>query len=116
STAGVEDAVALLHDGSHREAPPAPVETGRHHVVHHVVDGRDAVEHRLYPLGRQRPDVLRHDCPAPAPATPAPPPFGASFEPTASTHLSTSVFSTPSWSRQRATTKSTRSSTVSGRW
>ena len=37
-----------------RDAPPAPVETRRHHVVHHVVHRRDAVEHPAHAVGRQR--------------------------------------------------------------
>ena len=37
------------------DPPPALVEPGRHHAVHHVVDRRDPVEHRPHPVGRERP-------------------------------------------------------------
>ena len=73
------------------EPAPAPVEPGRHHAVHRVVDGRDAVEHRLDARRVERAGLVRHE-----------------------PHRRTSVLSMPSWSRQRATTKSTRSPTDSG--
>ena len=38
-----------------REPPPAPVEPGGHHAVHHVVDRRDPVEHRAHAVGRRPP-------------------------------------------------------------
>ena len=52
AAAGVEHAVAGPDDRLGREPPPAPVEPGRHHAVHRVVDRRDPVEHRA---GRRRP-------------------------------------------------------------
>ncbi len=54
ATAGVEHAVARPYHRLGRQPPPAPVEADSHHVVHHVVDRRDAVEHRADALGRQR--------------------------------------------------------------
>ena len=92
ATARVEHAVARPDDCLRRDPPPAQVEAHRHHPVHHVVDGGDAVEHRPHLVRRQ--GARGHDCP----------------------HRSISVLSSPSWSSARATTKSTRSSTVSAPW
>ena len=85
----VEHTVAGAHDRLGGVPAPADVEPGRHHAVHQVVDRRDAVEHRAHGVGRQR-----HGCPQRA----------------------TSEFASPSWSRIRPTTKSTRSSMVDAPW
>ena len=45
AAAGVEHAIAGPDDLATAEPPPAPVEPGRHHPVHHVVDRGDPVEH-----------------------------------------------------------------------
>ena len=95
------DAVAAAHGLLDRDPPPAPVEPGGHHVVHRVVDRRDPVEHPLHALGR----TASHGLP---PARRA----YAGHCP----HRFVSVFSSPSWSSARPTTKSTRSSTVSAPW
>ena len=55
TAACVEHAVAGPHDRLGCLPPPAPVEARGHDVVHHVVDRRDAVEHRADALRRQRP-------------------------------------------------------------
>ena len=78
------------------EPPPAAVEPGRHDVVHDVVDRRDAVEHAAHGLGLERPGLVGHRASRPSGVT--------------------SALSIPIWSRQRATTKSTRSSIVSAPW
>ena len=65
-----------------------------HHAVHQVVDRRDPVEHRADAFGRERAGLVRHDWP----------------------QREMSVLSSPSWSRIRATMKSTRSSIVSAPW
>ena len=82
-------AVAGPHDGAGREPAPAAVEAGRHHAVHRVVDRRDAVEHGLDGGRGER--------------------AGAHCAPPADERCSM-----PSWSRQRATTKSTSRRSVSG--
>ena len=94
AAAAVEHAVAGRDDLADGQAPPALVEPDGHDAVHQVVDGRDPVEHRADALGRQRSGLVAHDCPQRA----------------------TSVLSSPSWSRIRATMKSTRSSIVSAPW
>ena len=65
-----------------------PVEPGRHDPVHHVVDGRDAVEHAADVVRGER-CRTRASCAHPSGGR--------------------ARCSIPSWSRQRATTKSTRS-------
>ena len=92
--AGVEHAIARPDDLLRGEPAPAAVEPGRHRPVHHVVHGRDAVEHLAHLVGRERPGLVGHFSPQRA----------------------ASVLSIPSWSRQRATTKFTRSSTESAPW
>src|SRR6185437_7286493 len=94
-TTGVEDAVARPDRLAHRRPAPALVETRRHDPVHRVVDRRDAVEHPLHAFGRQAAGFHRHvACP----------------------QRGVSAWSSPIWSRARATTKSTRFSTVSAPW
>ena len=90
STTCVQDPIARSDDRLGRDAPPALVEPGGHQPVHHVVDRRDPVEHRPH-LGRRQPPRLGRHSP----------------------HRLASECSKPRWSRQRATTKSTRSPTVS---
>ena len=87
--ARVEDAVARPYRFADRRRAPALVEPRRHDAVHRVVDGCDAVEHRAH-----RVRCEGHACP----------------------HLATRLLSIPSWSRIRATTNSTRSSTDSAPW
>ena len=94
AAAAVEHAIARPHDRLHRLPAPALVETGGHHAVHQVVDRRDAVEHRPDLRCVQPSGLDGHGCP----------------------HRRVIECSRPSWSRQRATTKSTRSSTVSAPW
>ncbi len=113
--AGVQYPVAGPDYRLCRQPAPAPVEPSRHQPVHRVVDRRDAIEHALH-LGRLEPAALearlaprrlryrirrRQDRVAAGAHSPQP---------------LTSVCSTPSWSRQRATMKSTRSSTFSAPW
>ena len=93
AAACVERPVVAANGLLDRDAPPAPVETRRHHVVHHVVDRRDPVEHAADAV-RREPSGFDVHCP----------------------HRFVSVFSRPSWSSARPTTKSTRSSTVSAPW
>ena len=93
--ASVEHTRARPHDRFRGELAPAPVESCGHDVVHRVVHGRDAVEHAADGVGLQLPRLVAHD---------------------ASPQRLASVLSIPSWSRQRATTKSTRSSTRSAPW
>ncbi len=90
----VEHAIARPDHLSYRQAPPASVEPRGHQPVHHVVDRGDAVEHPADLVGGQASRLVRHSCP----------------------QRFASTLSMPSWSRQRATRKSTRSSIDSGAW
>ena len=55
AAAGVEHAVAGLHDGLDRQPPPARSRPGGHDAVHRVVDRRDPVEHApRTAVGRER--------------------------------------------------------------
>ena len=55
TAAAVEHAGTLAYLRSvGRKLAPADVEPGGHHAVHHVVGPRNAVEHGLHALGRQR--------------------------------------------------------------
>ncbi len=94
AAAGVERSVARPHRLLDRDAPPLTVEAGRHDAVHRVVDRSDPVEHLADALRRKRPGLHAGHCP----------------------HRFVSVFSSPSWSSARPTTKSTRFSTVSAPW
>ena len=49
AAAGVEHAVAGLHDGGDRQAAPRLIEPDRHHPVHHVVHRRDPIEQAAAP-------------------------------------------------------------------
>ena len=93
ATAGVEHAIAGRNDDPDREPPPALVEADGHDAVHQVVDRGDPVEHRADAFRGEGPGLVRLIAPA-----------------------LTSVLSSPSWSRIRATMKSTRSSMVSAPW
>ena len=95
ATAGIEHPIARPHDLARREAAPAPVEPRGHRPVHHVVDRGDAVEHPAHLVGREPSGLVGQDD---------------------SPQRFASALSIPSWSRQRATRKSTRSSIVSGAW
>src|SRR5262249_50697542 len=50
----VEDTVPGPNDGVHGGSAPALVEPGGHDPIHHVVHGRDPIEHALDAFGRQR--------------------------------------------------------------
>ena len=89
-----EDAISAAHDLLRAGSPPAAVEADRHDAVHQVVHRRDAVEHRAHALGGQPAGLGAHSWP----------------------QRRTSSWSRPSWSRQRATMKSTRSSTDLAPW
>ena len=89
ATGPIEHAVARAHRRLGGQPPPPAVEARRHHTVHRVVDRRDPVEHRADVLGSEG-----HCCP----------------------QRGVSAWSSPSWSSTRATTKSTRSPTVSAPW
>ena len=93
AAAAVEDAIAGRDDLAHGQAAPALVEPDRHDAVHQVVDRRDPVEHAADAFGGERAGLVAHW-----------------------PHLATRVLSSPSWSRIRATMKSTRSSIVSAPW
>src|SRR5205085_2723753 len=90
--ARVEHAVAGPDDALDGDPPPALTEPRRHQPVHRVVDRRDAVEHPAHALRGQAAGLYHY----------RPHRFAAC--------------SMPSWSSARATTKSTRSSTVSAPW
>ena len=94
AAARVEDAVAGPHRLAHRRRAPALVEAGRHDAVHRVVDRRDPVEHPPDAVRREAPRLDHYACP----------------------QRGVSCCSRPSWSSARATTKSTRSATVSAPW
>ena len=95
AAARVEHAIPRPHDLRDRQLAPAPVEPGRHHAVHHVVDGSDAVEHPAHGVRGERARLVGH-----------------ALWP----QRGMSALSIPIWSRHRATTKSTRSSIVSAPW
>src|SRR6185436_18172292 len=94
AAARIEHAIARPDDLAHGELAPALVQPGRHHTVHDVVHRRDAIEHALHRRRLQCPRLVGHVSP----------------------QRFTSALSMPIWSRQRATTKSTRSSIVSAPW
>ena len=91
----VEHAVARPDDLGDGELAPALVEADGHDPVHQVVDRRDAVEHAAHGLGSERAGLVGHD---------------------ESPQRGMRALSMPIWSRQRATTKSTRSSIDSAPW
>ena len=60
AAAGIENARPGLDDRARGDAAPAAVEAHRHDAIHHVVDGRDPVEHRAHAVRLQRPALVRH--------------------------------------------------------
>src|SRR4029079_14681506 len=110
AAARVEHAVAGTPHRLHGQPPPGAVEAGGHDAVHLVVDRRNPVEHAPDVVGGEGSGLVGHlrtrggrrAC--------------DTVLRTQSPQRLTSVFSTPRWSRQRETTKSTRSCTVSAPW
>jgi hypothetical protein len=62
-TARIEHAIARPHDLADGEPAPPLVETHRHHAVHHVVDGRDPIEHAPDRLRLESPRLVAHASP-----------------------------------------------------